>query len=40
VCIIDEGNAASMRVAAKCGFREWTRATYKGTPTLLFERPL
>jgi RimJ/RimL family protein N-acetyltransferase len=38
VCMIDLDNAASMRVAAKCGFREWTRATYKGTPTQLFER--
>ena len=38
VCMIDLDNAASMRVAAKCGYREWTRATYKGTPTLLFER--
>jgi len=40
VCMIDLGNTVSMRVAAKCGFREWTRATYKGTPALLFERPL
>jgi RimJ/RimL family protein N-acetyltransferase len=39
VCIIDLDNAASIRVAAKCGYREWTRASYKGTPTMLFERP-
>jgi RimJ/RimL family protein N-acetyltransferase len=39
VCMIDLGNVASIRVAAKSGFREWTRATYKGTPVLLFERP-
>jgi RimJ/RimL family protein N-acetyltransferase len=38
VCMIDPGNAASMRVAEKCGYREYARATYKGQPTILYER--
>lgn len=37
-CLIDPGNAASLRVAAACGFKERVRTTYKGTPTILFER--
>jgi RimJ/RimL family protein N-acetyltransferase len=36
--MIDPGNAASMRVAEKCGYREYARATYKGQPTILYER--
>lgn len=39
VCIIDPGNAASMRVAAKAGYREVQRTTYKGNPTILYYRP-
>jgi RimJ/RimL family protein N-acetyltransferase len=38
VCMIDPGNVASMRVAEKCGYREYARATYKGQPTILFRR--
>ena len=38
VCLIDPDNHASLRVAAKCGYREVTRVTYKGLPTLLMER--
>jgi RimJ/RimL family protein N-acetyltransferase len=38
VCIIDPGNAASIRVAHKCGFREVARGKYKGEPALVFER--
>jgi len=38
VCMIDVGNTASMRVAEKCGFREWRRASYKGASAVLFER--
>ena len=30
--------SASIRVAAKCGYREWTPAPYKGAPAVLFER--
>lgn len=38
VCMISPGNAASIRVAEKCRFREFARATYKGEDTILFER--
>ncbi|MCU1238423.1 MAG: GCN5-related N-acetyltransferase [Candidatus Solibacter sp.] len=38
VCIIDGENAASMRVAEKCGFRELPGATYRGQEVKLFER--
>jgi RimJ/RimL family protein N-acetyltransferase len=38
VCMIDGANRASLRVAEKCGYVEWTRATYKGAEVLLFER--
>ncbi|HWG85795.1 MAG TPA: GNAT family N-acetyltransferase, partial [Deinococcales bacterium] len=38
VCIISPGNAASLRVAAKCGFRETARGTYKGDEVLVLER--
>ncbi|WP_404615810.1 GNAT family N-acetyltransferase [Rhodanobacter hydrolyticus] len=38
VCLINEGNAASIRVAAKAGFREWQRTTYHGEPALVFAR--
>jgi RimJ/RimL family protein N-acetyltransferase len=36
--IIDPGNAASIRVAEKCGFTEREEATYRGAPILLFRR--
>jgi RimJ/RimL family protein N-acetyltransferase len=39
VCLIDPGNTRSMRVAEKCGYREFARAIYKGEPTVIFERP-
>lgn len=38
VCIIAPENTPSLRVAAKCGFQEVTRTTYKGEPSILFER--
>ncbi len=38
VCLIDPANAASLRVAAKCGYREAARTSYHGEPTILFER--
>jgi RimJ/RimL family protein N-acetyltransferase len=38
VCLIDPANQASLKVAHKCGFREFSRGTYKGEPTLMFER--
>ena len=38
VCVVNPENALSIRVAEKCGYREWARASYKGAPTILFER--
>ena len=38
VCIISPGNAASIRVAEKFGFRERVRTTYHGADTIQFER--
>src|SRR5262249_20611442 len=40
VCIIDPDNAASIRVAEKCGYRFVTHATYRGAPILTYERPV
>lgn len=39
-CIIDPENRVSIRVAEKCGFRFVRETTYRGQPTLLFERDL
>jgi RimJ/RimL family protein N-acetyltransferase len=38
VCMIDPGNAPSLRVADKCGFREYARTTYKDSDVILLER--
>jgi RimJ/RimL family protein N-acetyltransferase len=38
ICLIDPENRPSLRVAEKCGFREWFRATYKNEPCILFQR--
>jgi RimJ/RimL family protein N-acetyltransferase len=38
ICMIDPENAASLRVAAKCGFREFARTTYKDSAVVLWER--
>ena len=38
VCIIDEQNSASVRVAQKCSYREFARAPYKGVTVVMFER--
>jgi len=38
VCIIDPDNAGSLKVAAKCGYREVLRTAYHGQPTILLER--
>jgi RimJ/RimL family protein N-acetyltransferase len=38
VCLIHPDNSRSVHVAEKCGYREFQRATYKGQPTVIFER--
>lgn len=38
VCIIAPENGPSLRVAEKCGYKEIDRTTYKGEPTVLFQR--
>ena len=38
VCMIDPGNAASLRVAAKLGYREMARADYKASEVIVLER--
>lgn len=38
VCIIDPDNGPSLRVAARCGFQECARTTYKGDPIVILER--
>ena len=38
VCLIGPDNAPSIQVAKKCGFAERVRTTYKGHPTILFDR--
>ena len=37
-CIIAPENLASVRVAVKCGYRQFALATYRGHPTLMFVR--
>ena len=37
-CIVDPENGASLRLAAKFGYRELQRTTYKGQPTIMFTR--
>jgi RimJ/RimL family protein N-acetyltransferase len=37
-CIIAPENLASIRVAEKCGYREFARTTYKAHPVLMFLR--
>lgn len=38
VCMIHPDNIASLRVAAKLGFVEYGRSTYRNEPTVLLER--
>ena len=38
VCIINPGNVASLRVAAKLGYREIARAEYRASEVIVFER--
>ncbi|MGB8541939.1 MAG: GNAT family N-acetyltransferase [Candidatus Acidiferrales bacterium] len=37
-CIIHPENLASIRVAEKCAYREFQRATYKSHPTIILVR--
>ena len=37
-CIIAPENLPSIRVAEKCGYREFQRTTYKGQPAIVFVR--
>ena len=37
-CIIAPENGPSIRVAEKCGYREFQRTTYKDQPTIMFVR--
>lgn len=39
VCVINDDNRASIRVAEKCGYREFARTEYKGSKVVMFERP-
>lgn len=38
VCLIDEGNTASYRVAEKCGYQRYAQGLYAGSPVQLFQR--
>jgi len=38
VCLVHDGNAASIRVAEKIGYREFQRTQYKGHEVIMFER--
>lgn len=39
VCMIDPDNEASLKVAARCGYRETARSPYGGHAVILFARP-
>ena len=38
VCIIDPGNAGSIRVAEKCGYKFWRASEYRGTSVNVYRR--
>jgi RimJ/RimL family protein N-acetyltransferase len=38
VCLIHDGNIASIRLAEKCGYREFQRSRYKEHDVIMFER--
>ncbi len=40
VCLISPDNAPSIRVAERAGYRNYARTDFKGSPTMLFERPV
>jgi RimJ/RimL family protein N-acetyltransferase len=37
-CLIEPANAPSIRIAEKCGYREYQRTEYKGQPAIVFIR--
>jgi RimJ/RimL family protein N-acetyltransferase len=37
-CIVSPENLPSLRVAGKCGYREFARTTFNGQPTIVFVR--
>lgn len=37
-CIVSPENRPSLRVAGKCGYREFARTTFNGQPTIVFVR--
>ncbi|GAB3840550.1 GNAT family N-acetyltransferase [Hymenobacter jeollabukensis] len=39
VCLVHAAHAASLRVAAKCGYAEFARTDYHQQPVVLLERP-
>ena len=39
LCMISPDNLASLRVAARCGFREVSRTLYKDKAVVIFQRP-
>ncbi len=39
VCMIDAGNAPSIRLARKCGYGEYGRTVFGGADVVLFSRP-
>lgn len=40
VCMIDDDNEPSLKLAGRLGFSEYGRAAYEGTPVILLERML
>jgi RimJ/RimL family protein N-acetyltransferase len=38
VCIVNPENAASLRVAEKCGYKEFSKSKYNGRPIVMLER--
>lgn len=40
VCMVNEGNTASLRIVEKAGYQRFERAEFNGTPVLFLERTL
>ena len=39
ICLISDENEAPLRVAEKCGYQAFARASYQGQPNILLQRP-